>query len=53
LTTQQLRNTEALIADLNTQIAVNNAIAEKYRALILGSTSSNTQNTTPAETTAE
>ena len=44
---------EALIADLNTQIAVNNAIAEKYRALILGSTSSNTQNTTPAETTAE
>ena len=44
---------EALVADLNSQIAANNAIAEKYRALILGSTSSNTQNTTPAETTAE
>lgn len=44
---------EDLIADLNSQIAANNAVAEKYRALILNSTSSNNQNTTPAETTAE
>ena len=44
---------EDLVADLNSQIAANNAVAEKYRALILNSTSSNTQNTTPAETTAE
>ena len=42
---------EKVIAELNTQIAANNAVAEKYRALILGSTG-NTQNTTPAETPA-
>lgn len=50
---------EALIADLNSQIAANKAIADKYRALIVGSESSNNnqqQNTpapAPEETPAE
>lgn len=41
---------EALVAELNSQIAANKAIADKYRALIAGSESSNNnqQQNTPA-----